>query len=185
MPHVWDNALAMTFRWPFGKSYSVRCPDGTQKTVYRNVDDAFPLYIKGWQGDLSATASGLAAADGEIKGAYSSKIQGLLFGLDELTQTVMINFRSVYMVFISDPCSNSFFLQREVEKLVAEQQRLSRLRIQVRALLELARNQPSDTVSILSLFKELAGSIGGPVLAEAVQLEITEARRLVDDWSGS
>jgi hypothetical protein len=174
----------MTFQWPFGRTYSVRCPDGTTKRVYRDVDAAFPLYIKGWEGSLSAAGSAFATGDGELKGVYASKIQGLLFGLDELTQTVMINFRSVYMVYASDPCSQSGFLAREVEKLVAEQQRLSRLRIQVRALLELAKNQPTDTVAILTLFKDLAGSIGGPAVAHAAQLEITEARLLADKWSG-
>jgi hypothetical protein len=173
----------MPFRWPFGQTYSVRCPDRTVKEVYRDVDAAFPLYIKGWEGNMSASGSVVTSGSAELKGAYASKIQGLLFGLDELTQTVMINFRSVYMVYKSDPCTQAGFMAREVEKLVAEQQRLSRLRIQVRALLELAKNRPTDTVAILSLFKDLAGSIGGPAVADAARIEIAEARRLVDKWS--
>src|SRR5687768_16666040 len=107
----------MRFRWPFGRTYSVDCPDGTTKRVYRDVDTAFPLYIKGWEGNMSADASAVGTGSGAVKGAYATKIQGLLFGLDELTQTVMINFRNVYMVYESDPCSQSGFLAREVEKL--------------------------------------------------------------------
>src|SRR5262245_24437315 len=132
--------------WPWSKRYRVRCPDGSTKTVYRNVDDAFPLFIPGWQGDLSAGASGSAKTAGvddlktEIKGSYATKIQGLLFAIDDLTQTIMLNFRSVYVAFATDPCTNGAFFQRQVETLVAEQQRISRLRIQVRTLIELVKN---------------------------------------------
>ena len=175
--------------WLWGKSYRVRCPDGSLKTVYRNLDDAFPLFIPGWQGDLSATASGSAKSMGvekiktEIKGKYATKIQGLLFALDDLTQTIMINFRSIYVAFATDPCTNGAFFQRQVEKLVAEQQRISRLRIQVRALIELAKNQPTATVEILTMFKEVSGGIGGNVVLQAAEIEIVEARELADKWS--
>jgi hypothetical protein len=175
--------------WSWGKTYSVTCRDGTRKTVYRDVDDAFPLFIPGWQGDLSAGGSGSAQAvgidelKGEARASYTSKIQGLLFAIDDLTQTVMINFRTVYVTFATDPCSNGGFLQRQVEKLVAEQQRISRLRIQVRALIELAKNQPNETVQILTIFKDVAGNLGGTFAVEAVKVEIAEARQLADRWS--
>lgn len=173
-------------QWPWGKIYSVTCRDGTRKTVYRNVDDAFPLFIPGWQGDISAGGSGSAKAagidelKGEVKAAYATKIQGLLFAIDDLTQTVMINFRTVYVTFATDPCANGGFLQRQVEKLVAEQQRISRLRIQVRALIELAKNQPNETVQILTIFKEVAGNLGGDIAVEAVKVEIAEARQIAE-----
>jgi hypothetical protein len=176
-------------QWFWGRSYSVKCPDGTRKTVYRNVDDAFPLFIPGWQGDLSVGGSGSAKTAGidelkaEAKGAYTTKIQGLLFAIDDLTQTVMLNFRTVYLTFATDPCTNGDFLQRQIEKLVAEQQRISRLRIQVRALIELAKNQPNETVQILTIFKEVAGNLGGGVAVEATKVEIVEARQLADRWS--
>ena len=139
-------AITMRWSWPFGKRYHVRCPDGSEKTVYRNIDDAFPLSIHGWKGDLAAEGRGIAGETAKLKGAYATKVQGLLFGLDELTQTLMLNFRSVYIVYISDPCGNAGFLLREVEKLVAEQQRVARLRIQVRTLLDLAKAKPMTQV---------------------------------------
>src|SRR5438445_6210454 len=54
------------------------------------------------------------------------------------------------------------FLQRGVERLLGEQQKLIQLRIKIRALLELARGQPQETNAILALFQEIAGGIGGP-----------------------
>jgi hypothetical protein len=181
----------MDMRWPWSKTYSIHCPDGTQKTVYRNVDDVFPLYIPGWKGDVSVGASGSGKAIGideikaEVTGAYATKIQGLLFSLDELNQTSMINFRTVYLAFATDPCSHSEFLKRQVERLMAEQERLSRLRIQLRALVEFAKAQPNETVRILAMFKDVAGNIGGSSVADAVAYEINESRELADKWSNN
>ena len=33
----------MLKKFLLGKSYKIKCPDGSIKTVYRDVDDAFPL----------------------------------------------------------------------------------------------------------------------------------------------
>jgi hypothetical protein len=147
------------------------------------------LYIPGWQGDLSAGAGGSAKGagieeiKGEIKGSYATKIQGLLIVLDDLTQTIMLNFRSVYVVFASDPCGNGIYLQRQVERLVVEQQRLSMHRSHVRVFIELAKNQPDRTVEILMLYKEIAGDIGGSPALEATKIEIAEARQLAEQWA--
>ena len=168
--------------WPFGKMSSVHCPDGSVKSVYRNVDHAFPLYIPGWQGDLKGEASGLQEIKGTLAAGYATKIQGLLFGLDDLNQGLMIHFRSVYLVYASDPCGNAAFLQREVEKLLGEQQRLIRLRMQIRALVELAKGLPQPTESIFQLFQEIAIGIGGPVLADVARQAIEENRAIAVKW---
>lgn len=174
----------MPLGWILGKSYRVKCPDGSTKTVYRNVNDAFPLSIDGWKGDLAAEAKGVAGEAAKIKGAYATKVQGLLFGLDELTQTLVLNYRSVYMVYVSDPCGNAGFFQREVQKLVAEQQRIARLRIQVRTLIEIAKVKTVDAGAFLDLFRELAGGVGGSSIPAAVEAEILEARQIADRWAG-
>ena len=120
---------------------------------------------------------------GELQAQYASRVQGLLFGLDELNQSLMLSFRSIYMVYESDPCSNGGFFQRGMERLVAEQQRISLLRIQVRALIELAKNHPGETQRILAVFREVAGSIGGHPAVEAAVMEIQEERKLAQEWS--
>ena len=177
-------------QWPWlGKSYTVTCPDGTKRTIYRDVDDAFPLYIPGWKGGFkaeggaSADALGIEGLRGKVEGEYATRIDGLLFSINELNQSYMMSFRTVYLTFLSDPCGNSGFLQRQVEKIVADQQRITQLGIQVRFLIELVRSQPQDTAQIVKLFKEIAGKVGGPPLAEAAATEISEARQIADQWS--
>jgi len=179
--------------WLFGKTYTVRCPDGSTKAVYRSVDDACPLYIPGVQREVSAKGSGTARSvglnlQGEAKKKYARKIEALIFGIDELTQTVMINFRSIYLAFSSDPCNNNSFFLRQVEMLVGEQQRIAKLRIQASTLISLVQAQPGNVVEIMGLFKQLAISIGGNLGAEAVKeeakQEINQARQLADEWAG-
>lgn len=179
--------------WLFGKTYSVRCRDGSIKEVYRSVDVACPLYIPGVEREVSAKGSGTAKSvglslKGEAKKKYEKKIEALVFGIDELTQTVMINFRSVYLAFSSDPCSNNSFFLRQVEMLVGEQQRIAKLRIQAGTLISLVQAQPDNVVEIMGLFKQLAlnigGNLGAEVIKEEAKKEINEARQLADDWAG-
>ncbi|MGD0733880.1 MAG: hypothetical protein ABR976_01990 [Terracidiphilus sp.] len=156
--------------------------------MYKNVDDAFPLYIQGWQGNVSGSARGSAIPDvgnleAKLNATYATKIQGLLFAIDELSQTVVINFRAIYLAFQTDPCSNGDFFVRQVAKLVSEQQQISRWRIQVGGLIELARNRPDETERILTIFKEIAGGVGGAPAVEAIRLEIVEAREIAGRWS--
>jgi len=175
-------------QWRWGKTYTVRCPDGSRKTVYRNIDDAFPLFIPGLQRDLSASFGGSAKVAGvdklkaEIKNEYVTKVQGLLFAIDELTQSLIVNFRSVYLTYASDPCNMAGFLQRQVEKVIAEQQRLTKHRLNVRVFIELAKNQPEKTLHILTMYKEIAGELGSAPALEATKMEIMEARQLADKW---
>src|SRR5258705_9559056 len=42
-----------------------------------------------------------------------TKIQGLLFSLDELNQSLMMNFRGAYLAFATDPCGNARYAPRK------------------------------------------------------------------------
>ena len=89
--------------WPLSKTYKVKSPDGHVKTVYRNVDDAFPLFIPGWKANINAAGKFLERLSGEIRAEYSTAIHGMLFALDELNQGLMMTFRAAYIVYQNDP----------------------------------------------------------------------------------
>lgn len=131
---------------------------------------------------MKAEILGLNQIHGNVSWAHATKIQGLLIGLDDLNQGLMMNFRGAYLVYVNDPCRGASFFERQIEKLNGEQRRLVRLRIQVRTLVELAQNNPQETNSILGLFKEIAGQTGGPQMAEVARLEIAEARTVAQNW---
>jgi hypothetical protein len=107
-PQQGKESMALLINWPFSKSYRVRCPDRTVKTIYRNIDDAFPLYIPGWKGDVRADIKAMEQATANVAAAYETKIQGLLYSLDDRNQSLM-TFRTVYLAYIADPCSQTGF----------------------------------------------------------------------------
>lgn len=166
----------MLMNWPWGKIYRVRCPDGTLRTVYRDIDDACPLFIPGWKADVTAEIMGTSKLTGQAKAKYETQIHGLLFNLNEQNQSLMMSFRTVYLVFATNPCGNDEFFHREIEKLLDEQRRISALRIQIAALIQFVSASPNDTAQLTKIFSDIASRTGGSAIASAASLEIAETR---------
>lgn len=153
----------------FWKTRKVKCTDGREITVHRNLDDAFPLHIPGLKASLKASGSFLNKASAGASSEYASAIQGLLFSIDELNSGLMMTFRGVYLLYSSDPCNNSEFFKREVERLNEEQRSLRTLRLQIDGLIQLAQLQPNDHQEITRMFIKIMDtypSIRAPLATE-------------------
>ena len=140
-----------------------------------------PFFIPGWQGKAGAAVKAHELGNAELKAEYSSKIQGLLFSLDELNQSLMMNFRGAYLAFITDPCANGAMLARQVENILREQHRLQLVRVQIRGLVTLAGQ--GNRVKIIDAFQRIVDQIGGPI-AEAAVDEIATSRAAMQKWIG-
>ncbi len=162
----------------FKKSYDVRCPDGSTKTVYKDVNEAFPLFIEGWEGKVAAKVKAENLGEGEINSEYASKIHGLLYALDELNQGLMMTFRAVYVTYSTDPCGNSQFFQREVSKLLDEQRRLRALKIQIDGLIIMTKNQPNNFDQLTKIFSDLVQRLG---VYPGQEVTVAEIRKAEDD----
>jgi hypothetical protein len=161
---------------PFLKTYTIKCPDGSTRTVYKNIDKAFPLYIPGWNGKFNANIEALKGAPVNLNADYQSKIQGLLYSLDDLNQNLMISFRAVYVSFQSNPCKNSDSFDRQIETMIQEHGRLTRLKIQIRGLIELAEMNPNNQSQFLPVFNNIVHQIGGQNIQTVATIEINDAR---------
>ena len=170
------------FSWPFSKTYRIRCPDGSIKTVYRKVDDAFPLFIPGWKGDVSAELKAFEQLPANIKANYETKIQGLLYTLDDRNQSLMMEFRGIYIAYHSDPCGLGDFFRRELEKLIQEQRHVSLLRLQIQGLIEVIRAKPNIDDQVLSMFGDIVQGLGGKSIPQAAALEVENSRALILKW---
>lgn len=160
--------------WP-KKYYKVICPDQTVKTVYKHVDDAFPLYIQGWKASVGVDLGKLMGDAGALQAEASKKIEGLVFSIGELNQSLMMQFRAAYVAFQSDPCGSSDFLRDQVAKLNHEQYRLTQLRLQVPLLVELARLAKWDQSQFMEAYKNAVLSLGDVTTPQTVALEINES----------
>ena len=169
--------------WPFSKTYRHRCKDGSVKIVHRKVDDAFPFYIPGWKGKLDGNANIPMTGQGEIKGEYETKIQGLLYNLDELNNSLMINFRGAYIAYQADPCAGYNFLLREVSKIIQEQNRLLKIRLQIDGLVSLAKTSKAKG-EFLPLYRNIIEQVGGSTIPDAAKLEIKDLTNQAHKWIG-
>ena len=174
----------MLINWPLSKTHRHRCPDGTIKTVYKNLDDAFPLFIPGWKSNLAADVKAQELGNAHLTAEHESKIQGLLFSLDELNQSHMMNFRGAYVAYTADPCGNADLFVNHVGTILKEQTRLLTIRTLIRALIDLAESQPHNHDRIMDTFQRIVDRLGGSAVSLAAKAEIASTRDPVQEWIG-
>ncbi len=170
-------------RLPFSKTYKVRCPDGSVKTVYKNVDDAFPLHVPGWKANLSATGKFIDKVDANVKAEYSTAIHGLLFALDEFNKGLMITFRGAYVVYQNDPYKYADFFEREVAKILEDQRHLRILKIQIDGLIELAKLQSNQSEDFAKALAKVVDSMGSLMMPQITSERIQQAKEIVKQIS--
>lgn len=161
---------------PFTKSYTIKCPDGTIKTVYKNIDDAFPLYIQGMDTSISAKTDLDNNSNNELNATYKSKVDGLLYSLNDQNQSLMMTFRTVYMVFCSDPCSSSEYFQREISKITDEYGKIQKLKMQIDGLIQILNSSSNNSIQVTEIYTNIVNQLGtDPALSVAI-LEMKQAR---------
>lgn len=163
--------------WPWAKTYSVTCADGSTRQVYKDINVACPLFIPGWKADVTAEMSGLGDVAGAANGKYETQIHGMLFALNEQNQSLMMSFRAIYLAYQTNPCGADGFFQREIEKLLDEQRKISALKIQIAALIQLISANPHSP-ELTQIFGNIANRMGGPSVVEAASLEIAQTREI-------
>lgn len=173
-------------KWnPFAKSYDVKCCDGTKKTVYKKVEDAFPLAIAGYEHSISTNLKNEILKEANLDTTFKSKIDGLLFGLDDINNGLMMSFRSAYVGFQTDPCVNNQFLIDQIHLINEEQRRLRALKMQIRGYVELANSNPGDTVKLAENYSDLVHQLGSSSMkAEVAVGAINSAKAVANAMKG-
>jgi hypothetical protein len=174
----------MIWKIPLIKTYTVRCPDGSFRTVYKHVNDAFPLFLQGFHGKAQTSLNELKGASATLNAEYQSKVDGLLFSLDDFNQSLMMNYRATYVTYQADPCANLGYLKRQMERLVDQQNWLTTLRAKIRTLVELAKVQPDRPDLFFNSYNEIVGQLGGPGISFAASYEIRINRTAAKKWIG-
>ncbi len=140
------------------------------------MDDAIPLSVRDREGGVAAAISAKELATAKVNAKHASKIKGLLFDLDELNQSLMMDFRIVYVAYMTDPCGNAGLLNRQVETTLREKARFQMIRLQIRALIELATTHPGNHEGIMDAFQKIVQQVGGSSIPDAAADEIGRAR---------
>lgn len=158
------------------KTRKVKCPDGTTRFVYEDLDDACPLYIPSYKADVASDLKATSEINGNVSVKYAREIDNVLYGLNEQNQSLMMSFRTVYLTYKSNPCGNDEFFHRGIEGLLDDQKKISLLKVKVNALITLARAPNTDEVRLNMIFAEIASLLGGSSVASTATVAINEAR---------
>ncbi|MCX7098255.1 MAG: hypothetical protein NTV43_10180 [Methylococcales bacterium] len=154
--------------------------------VYKHVNEAFPLELKDIKNGFDANIDVSKHLKGRVKTQYETRIKELLFNIDEQNNSLMLNFRSVYVVFQGDPCNSHDYLKQQIGVLNRNNMQLNALKVKVKLLIEYAKAHPNNPEKLQPLYNEIIGEIDGVgVLArDAAQLEISENREAAKLWVG-
>lgn len=150
--------------------------------VYRNIDDALPLYLNDSNAKVEMGLTDLSGTGGKVSGAYETHIRGLAFQLSELNENIVFEFRMAYLVYQSHPCEEQAAFSRRVENMSLRLSELYGARLQFQALVELASTRPDDNAEVWEAFSRIAGVLGGPEFGKAASTAIRSSRANVQLW---
>jgi hypothetical protein len=154
-------------------------------TVYRNVDDLFPLEIRTSNSSYLAglrDVTGMISA--EIKAENRTFVRTVLFDIDAKNNTFMLKQRSAYAFYTTNPCARSDDYAAEVRSLNEMHDRLTVFEHEVGALIAMLESGV-DFYVVVQLYCQAASRIGpiDPTLGRvSVSLNMQNARKDVGKW---
>ena len=162
---------------PWTKKYKIKCPDGTTKMVYKNVDDALPVYVKGYEKEFKANAKGLEEIEGEIANSSKSKIDGMLYSLDYFNNSLQMEFRAIYLVYETDPCSNGELFSQKIYELIEKYSALNSLKLKIYGLVEAIKSGHINDTNFSENYLRLVSDNKDYLPVQASQVAIQEASK--------
>ena len=173
-------------KWfPWSKTYTIICPDGTSRIIYKNIDDAFPLNMSGFETKMSGKFGTEDIKNLEIDADYKTKVENLLFGLDDINKDLMLTFRSAYMAYVTDPCTNSQYLTTQIEKITFEHSKLKKHKLQINSLVDMLKISNGNSSEVImntycNIINEMGlnGECQKEIIVREMQLASEDAKRL-------
>lgn len=104
---------------PFPRYRTVRCPDGSEKYVYKNADDVFPIVKRYYNASLSSMIDSTLAEGLDVSAGLKQNIHNFLATVDEDVKALVISFPFAYAVYYSDPCNKSDYLESKVDEITS------------------------------------------------------------------
>ena len=166
----------------FFKRFKRKCPDGTVHWVYRNIDDAFPLFVSDKDTSLDSKINIDGIANGEVGAKYASRVKGLLFEMDSANRNIMIDFRGVYSVYQAEPCGNGKFFRVKVSEIIEDHKNLIQLKTKIEGLVSVLIANTVSEDGFLSAYLNIVNDYGKYVPNQATEAKMTQMKNEVKDW---
>jgi len=171
------------FEWlkKLKKTRSVRCSDGTVIEVYRNPDDAVPIYVNAIQTEAHASAKFAETVSASAGGKYKEQVTGISKLVADETANMLMRFRIIYQHYSESPCARQDYFQRNIDELLRENTRFNLAKLQLETLVQLTK-KGSSQAEVFAVFREVSLQIRQPVLVTRLKEGILEAGKIVDEW---
>jgi hypothetical protein len=159
-----------------------RCPDGTSHWIYKNIDDAFPLFVSDHDSSINSNINIDGLANGELGTKHSSKIKGLLFEMDSANRNIMIEFRGVYSVYQAEPCGNAKFFSTKVSEIIEDHKNLRQLKTKIEGLVSILSASATSENGFLNAYVEIINDYGKYIPNQAIHARMVQMKNEVHDW---
>jgi hypothetical protein len=164
-------------------TYTRKCPDGKKHTLYRNIDEALPLYITDYEGQVKTKVNVAEKVNTEVDGKFASKVSGLLYDLDSSNRNIMISFRGIYLVYKSEPCSSFELFKTQMQQIIEDHKNLKILETRIKGLIDLLQIKGAiDEVEFLTTYMDIIKDYGSYLPTESPKAKIIQARENAKKW---
>jgi hypothetical protein len=159
----------------------VKCPDGTDRYVLRDIDRVFPLFAPDWARQAKAAAAALNGLTASVEASVKTHVQGLFFQLDEANRSLHLKLRMAYITFATNPCSlDAKWLDNRTRELMDEESAFRRLMIEIQRLQALAASGVSGDVLSAEIKKALR--VSQPIERQQIADAFKNVPKAIDEW---
>jgi hypothetical protein len=168
--------------WNFFSKYDIKkCSDGTERMIYKKVDDAFPICFKNISSSYKAVFEAINEVKVNLSADNKSRIHDLLLKLDSINTSMQIQFRAAYVVYQGEPCSKSDYLASEIQKITERENINRRLQIFMDKIILIKKGRLSDT-ALKNLIIEAKSILLGPGISKNILTNLSQVTETVDTW---
>ena len=168
-------------RNPFSKYYFEPCPDGIKRKVYKNIDDAFPIYCKNISSNYKAIFDVINEVKANLNVDNKSHIHDLLSKLDKINSDMQSQFRDAYADYKNDPYGKSDHLSSEIQKITEREINDRQFQIFLDKIILINKGGLSDT-AIKNLILEAKSILLGPSISKNILTNLSKVTKTVEAW---
>jgi hypothetical protein len=174
----------MNFSWlPFSKQRTVRCPDGTTRYVYKNPDDAFPLFAHDFKARADAAVKAVEGLDAQLGLDFTDQISGFLVKCDTASNSVQLLFRNAYEIFYrTNPCDGWHILVEETRAIISQEHQHRQALIEVERIRAVANAGSYNREDIENAIRDGLERMAAPASLQETTTAMTRAEAGSQKW---
>lgn len=154
------------------------CCDGTTMEVFKDSNNAFPLYFRDWEKARNAAVSVSDEFSASLTESEKSSVSTALHGLDGINRSMQAKFAAAYELFSISPCGYLDRLYQDVQRITESETELRRLVFILTAAGKMEQNSHGHE-ALARMMDAITACMS------ATNSEVKQAGGLVEEWVSS